>query len=411
VRSRKTLSRVALLGVMALVALMLTAAPGNATFAKKYDLSVTPTSLPAGSSAIFAAKYTNKSLYKINSTVLTVPSGFQVTAATTSRGTIPTGGVTGTSVSVKDLNLSYGSSFTISVSATAPCGTGSGSWSALTKTGNFSGSLFSYNNAASARAATVTGSCSLEFVDQPTDSAIGDAINAPDGVSVRALNGASEPVAGVNVSMDKASGPGNLTGNADVATGGEPAKAAFTELALDAAGTYTLSASASGYGSVTSDEFQVAGAILGCDAEGGDSYPTESGGAASAVDLQRETGACDQGIPVTIVVRNNEVEITKPTVEGSAFTMTIEWTEEEFQYPLPPTQIAYDGEETTHAMQQCLPDGPDGDGYPDLPPRVDGPEGNEFWCVTSLSVNELPSGLIEVSESYFGAGDPRVTRG
>jgi hypothetical protein len=409
-RSRRTLSRIALLGVLALVAVMLMAVPGNATFAKKYDLSVTPSSIPAGGSAVFAAKYTNKSLYKIGSTVLTVPTGFQVTGATTSRGTIPTGGVTGTSVSVKDLNLSLGSSFTISVSATAPCGTGSGSWSAVTQTGNFSGSLFSYNNAASARAATVTGSCSLEFVDQPTSTGIGDAINAPDGVSVRAINGAAQPVAGVNVSMAKASGPGNLTGNDDVATGGEPPKATFTGLTLDEAGSYTLSASAAGYGSVTSNEFEIAGEILGCDAEGGDSYPTESGGAASAVDLQRETGACDTDIPVTIVVRNNEVEITKPTVEGSAFTMTIEWTEEEFQYPLPPTQIAYDGEETTHAMQQCLPDGND-DGYPDLPPRVDGPEGNEFWCVTSLSVNELPSGLIEVSESYFGAGDPRVTRG
>jgi hypothetical protein len=406
-RSRKTLSRVALLGVLALVALMLTAAPGNATFAKKYDLSVTPSSIPAGGSMVFTATYTNKSLYKINSTVLTVPSGFQVAGATTSRGTIPGGGVTGTSVSVKDLRLSYGSSFTISVSATAPCGTGSGSWSAVTKTGNFSGSLFSYNNAASARAANVTGSCSLEFVDQPTDSAIGDAINAPDGVSVRALNGASEPVAGVNVSMDKATGPGNLTGNADVATGGEPAEAAFTGLALDAAGTYTLSASAAGYGSVTSNEFQVAGEILGCDAEGGDSYPTESGGAASAVDLQRETGACDQDIPVTIVVRNNEVEITKPTIEGSAFTMTIEWTEEEFQYPLPATQIAYEGQAETHPMQQCLADGANDeglDGNPDLP---DG----EFWCVTSLEVDELGSGEIRVTEGYFGAGDPRVTRG
>lgn len=390
--SRKSFSRVAVMAAIALVAVLLMAVPGNATFAKKYDLSVSPSSIPAGTTQAFAAKYTNKSIYKIGSTELTVPTGFQLVAATTSRGSIVTP-IGSTTVKVKDLNLALGASLTITVTAKAPCGAASGSWSAVTKTGNFSGSTFAYNNASSARAATVTGACSLEFVDQPSDAAIGEDLSAPDGVTVRALDGAASPVAGVPVAMT-ATGPGSLSGTSPVSTAAAaPNIAAFTDLSVDAAGTYTLEATAAGYGTATSDPFDVAGEVLECN----ESYPTESGGAADAVDLARLTGACVEGIPVTVVVRSNEVEITKPFVEGSAFEMTITWVDEAPAYPLPATRIAYEGEEGFHDMELCP-------GEQTLPP-------GEFWCVTDQSFTVLASGRIQVTESYFGAGDPRVTRG
>ncbi len=149
-RSRKRLSRAPLLVVMALVALTLMAVPGNATFAKKYDLKIlavgstaTPSPAVAGSQTAFTATYTNKSIYKINSTVLTVPPNFDVVGhghdATTTRGTIAPSHRRDQSVSA-DLNLSLGSSFTISLTASVSVRRRhAAQWTALTKTGNFSG--------------------------------------------------------------------------------------------------------------------------------------------------------------------------------------------------------------------------------------------------------------------------------
>ena len=58
-------------------------------------------------------------------------------------------------------------------------------------------------------------------------------------------------------------------------------------------------------------------------------------------------------------------------------------------------------------MQFCLADGPDGDVYPDLP-------SGEFWCITNQTVTLFETGAnagkLQLTESYFGAGDPRLTR-
>jgi hypothetical protein len=84
------------------------------------------------------------------------------------------------------------------------------------------------------------------------------------------------------------------------------------------------------------------------------------------------------------------------------------------QYPVPPTQIDYLDGFGPHDMQFCLADGGDADSYPDLPPRNDAAPGNEFWCVTNQIVDLITSGpnagMLQLTESYFGAGDPRLTR-
>ena len=61
--ARKRSLRAALLTVTALVALTLTAVPSNATFAKKYDLTVSPSSVASGATGVFSATYKNVSLY------------------------------------------------------------------------------------------------------------------------------------------------------------------------------------------------------------------------------------------------------------------------------------------------------------------------------------------------------------
>jgi hypothetical protein len=402
VTPRRRFRSLFVLPIAALVVMTLMAVPGNATFAKKYDLKILPATAVAGADTTFTATYTNKSLYKIGSTELTVPAGFSVLSATSTKGTVTT---TASSVKVLNTSLSLNASFTITVNARLTCAAATASWTAVTKEGSsFTGALFALNNPGSAQKTTVTGTCSLTFVNQPNDTGVGDTINAPEGISVRALNGASQPVSGVAIAMT-ATGPGSLSGTSPVSTSGSPAAAAFTDLAVDAEGTYTLTATAAGYASATSEEFVVAGAVLGCDAEGGDSYPTQFGGAADSVDLERQVGACGVDIPVTITVNPTNVEVLKPSVEGTAFTMTIAWTVETPVNPLPATTVDYTGDDP-HPMQFCLADGDD-DGYPDQP-------AGEFWCITNQTIDLIPSGpdagKIQLTESYFGAGDPKFAR-
>ena len=71
----RTWKALAAVVAMALIAVVLIATPGSATFAKKYDLMMTstPSPVPVGTCAQIKATFTNKSLYSIGSVSLTVP--------------------------------------------------------------------------------------------------------------------------------------------------------------------------------------------------------------------------------------------------------------------------------------------------------------------------------------------------
>lgn len=149
-------TRLALLAVIALVAITLMAVPGNATFAKKYDLTMSPPTATAGMPTTFTATYTNKSLYKIGSTDLTAPAGFTITSASSSKGTST---FTSTKVSVRNLALALNYSFAITVTVNVACGTASpATWSASTWTGttSLSGSQFFLNNPGTAQKTNVS---------------------------------------------------------------------------------------------------------------------------------------------------------------------------------------------------------------------------------------------------------------
>ncbi|MGZ8583119.1 MAG: hypothetical protein ACXWXN_07465 [Actinomycetota bacterium] len=423
-RPRKSLSRVALLGVLALVALTLMAIPGSATLAKKYDLTVTPSSIAAGTSSVFAAKYTNKSLYKIGSTVLTVPSGFQVTGATTSRGTIPAGGVTGTSVSVKDLNLSLGSSFTISVSATAPCGAGSGSWTAVTKTGNFSGSLFSYNNAASARTTTVTGSCNAtidvtKYADTDLSGDRGDGEPTLEGWEFTAHEGSSSE--------------GSTIGSPQTTDDG-----GTTSFSLPIGGTYTIcetpqdgwtNTDPGGSACETVGELTDEGASLqfgnaegagelGCPSTPDDPNSDTTGGEGDpSVILERGENAGGSECELVPYILRSGTEGETEFVEfikdlddqvSAQFVLEITWLPEDADYPLGRlTQVDY-GDGPVN-IDWCEPTTGGGRLY-DLPPAV--PGNPNLWClVDQTAVAGQIAGKVAVTETLYGLGDPRVTRG
>ena len=142
--------------------------------------------------------------------------------------------------------------------------------------------------------------------------------------------------------------------------------------------------------------------VLAC----GDDY-TESGDAGELM-IVRQQGACAQGIPITIVVGEKEFEVQKPFVDGSAFRMTIAWVVEDAENPVPATKVDYGDVAGPHDMQFCLGDGGDANTYPDLP-------ANEFWCITDQNVDLFETGpnagSLQLTEQYFGAGDPKFTRG
>ena len=142
--------------------------------------------------------------------------------------------------------------------------------------------------------------------------------------------------------------------------------------------------------------------VLGC----GDDY-TESGDAGELT-IVRQQGACAQGIPITIVVGEKEFDVQKPFVDGSAFRMTIAWVVEDAENPVPATKVDYGNVAGPHDMQFCLGDGADANTYPDLP-------ANEFWCITDQTVELFETGpnagSLQLTEEYFGAGDPKFTRG
>jgi hypothetical protein len=81
-----------------------------------------------------------------------------------------------------------------------------------------------------------------------------------------------------------------------------------------------------------------------------------------------------------------------------AFTMSTTWAPELATYPVVrTTQIDYGG--GPQPMQWC-------NGTSSMPMTPTG----QAWCITGQSVAVVGTGLIQVTESYFGAGDPKYIR-
>jgi hypothetical protein len=419
---------------MALVALTLMAVPGNATFAKKYDLKIlavgspaTPSPAVAGSQTAFTATYTNKSIYKINSTVLTVPPNFNVvvteTTPSTTRGTIST--ITSTSVSVKDLNLSLGSSFTISLTASVPCVEGTSAWTALTKTGNFSGSSFSINNPGDSQRTKVTGSCNATIdIEKYEDS----------DLSAGRGDGEASPIEEFEFSISDSGGEIDRK----TTVGGT------TSFSVPVGGTYTVCESAKdgwtntdpgGDGCADPITLDPSGASLqfgnaqgavgelGCPSIGDfDPDPVTGGGsAAPTADLARdenadesdcefvpyilETGTTDGGGGFVDFIKNLDQQAS------AQFLLSIDWAPEPAVYPIPTTtQVDYDGPggNPPQDLDWCEP-GSGGQLY-GLPPSTPSP--TLGYCLVSQfsEVGDI-AGEINVTEVLYGLGDPRVTRG
>jgi hypothetical protein len=168
----------------------------------------------------------------------------------------------------------------VKVTATAACSPSTGNvWSAAAKTGAaFIGSAFLLITPPSHRTTAVTGACSLAFItgrqpaDTGPDATISSVASDPDGppLQVGTYDGASNLITGgspVSISMDIGNNPGGglLSGTSPVDT--SSGIATFDDLSIDEPGDgYTLVASATGFGSVTSSSFDIAGLVQQCEA-------------------------------------------------------------------------------------------------------------------------------------------------
>jgi hypothetical protein len=143
--------------------------------------------------------------------------------------------------------------------------------------------------------------------------------------------------------------------------------------------------------------------VLDC----GQSAPTVGGGTTPKVDLTRGQNPQCQKIPYLLrtdktgAAQSVLLEKALGNQTGANFTMTTVWQPEPAVNPLPTTTIDYDGPggNMPTPMKWCL-------GTTASPLPVPG----QAWCLTSQQVSLVGGGNVQLTEGYFGSGDPRWAR-
>lgn len=241
-----------------------------ASSGKCYLADVTPPSVVAGVNQAFTITVTNEATtQQLGSLQVTAPSGYVVTGA--SGGTAS---YTPDSALFLYLGLSPGRSATLTLDATAPCGGGTSGWGIEAKQSNqFNGSGNDFQlDPASGLSATVSGSCSLAFVNEPNGTAAGAPITTLVGsvgspVSVEVLSGTGQllttSTAGITVAIGSNPGSGTLSGTTTATA--SAGVASFPGLSIDQSGSgYTLVATSPRMTPATSSDFDIWDVLRGC---------------------------------------------------------------------------------------------------------------------------------------------------
>ena len=135
---------------------------------------------------------------------------------------------------------------------------------------------------------------------------------------------------------------------------------------------------------------------------------TEAGSATSPsatfTRLDTDGADCNTLIPYSLTsaggTLSRTMTLTKPTVTGAQFTIVIGWDPETAQYPLTrTTTIDYLDGNGAQPIQWC-------GGTPSAPVLPAG----QAWCLTIQQAQPIGGGLIKVTETFFGAGDPVYSR-
>ena len=178
----------------------------------------------------------------------------------------------GGAVELTGLALAAGATTTATFAVDAGCAAAGGDWTATARTGPASGDALALLPG-TALGTAVDGACSLRFAPAPAAARVGAAISGtafdpaapPVAVEVRAAGGAAAAGAAgaVRVALaPDATGPGVLGGTTERTP--SAGRAAFPGLTISAAGSYRLTASAPGAGTVTSDAFNVEQVAVPC---------------------------------------------------------------------------------------------------------------------------------------------------
>jgi hypothetical protein len=99
--------------------------------------------------------------------------------------------------------------------------------------------------------------------------------------------------------------------------------------------------------------------------------------------------------------------------QNAQFFWTVTWAPESGEYM--ETETEFDFGFGFQKLQLCLADDNDVDTFPELPPKAAGsPAGSpdpDPWCVVNTATNlNTATGLVTVTEKYFGSGDPGGAR-
>jgi hypothetical protein len=247
-------------------------------------------SVAAGASQQYTFTVTNEATTQtLGSVQLTAPPGFVISSASGPAGSASS---TATSALFLNLGLSPTQSATLTVTASAPCGGGTSAWSVQAKQSNqFNGPNNTFVvDPNSSLGVTVSGSCSLAFLNEPNGTQVGAHITtqvASSGspVSVEVLDGHGNLIttstAAITVAIGANPGPGALSGTTTVnAFGGV---ASFPDLSINQAGTgYTLQATSPGITQqppATSSDFNIWSVLQSCSGQcsGSSSSKTTTG--------------------------------------------------------------------------------------------------------------------------------------
>lgn len=135
----------------------------------------------------------------------------------------------------------------------------------------------------------------------------------------------------------------------------------------------------------------------------GDTEPTVGGDGSPAATLSRGPNPECTPLPYLLRSDNDGVLLQKDASAqpGANFFLDITWDPELAVLPLPVTSIDYDGPggNPPQPVQWC-------GGTPSAPTLPSGQQ----WCLASQSSALAGGGQIQISERYYGAGDPRWTR-
>jgi hypothetical protein len=140
----------------------------------------------------------------------------------------------------------------------------------------------------------------------------------------------------------------------------------------------------------------------------GETEPPVGGGDSPLATFSRGQNEGCEPIPYLLRSENdNSILLQKDASdqEGANFLLEITWLPEQLQLPIEPTLIDYDGPGGMDAQEVrgCVGTAED----PQLPPDR---EPFETWCLAQQSWVLAGGGNIELTETYFGAGDPRWAR-